>query len=1151
MFVGPGISKSSRSNAIIVSSTWLPWFCGCEHCIYGLAVAFCFGSKVFVFVCLHIPYEHHGHSLITAQGEIVNMLQTIQTKTCKKRKIHRENVKYIFGVDANQDLRLAEARSDDIQDIFKGVGASFVTPSNPNLTSHFKWDDHNCRCLIDWFAVSDSLFIDAIPIAEQNLDVCDVFDLQSLTSSNHFPLEMRLNLATCIAPPQIDVSRHLQLSGKLRVPKSWRPGEQTTKQLVDHIVPELDNIHNIHQLNNYGVQVAATLSKQSTNKQSNRYKHSDPESVKELIAQRNATKHAPTRASLSLRIFEARKEHNNMRLEDLCSKVAAQRWDARPEMNRLLASKKVSKRPVALRTPCDVQFPEDDQSQPMMQEEFVQYSKATDKHPEEDWPSIAQEFWGSVVGENLHSIEFHQKYLDNLYKQVVAIKMNQIQDNAEVQLFSDDLVKEGINLLGLHKANDDTGANAELLKALGQSSNIVSKITQLFNDRALAPPQDLITSSQAFNEHATFRSKATAATACDAVGWTRDGLSCLSHTFKGKGGFNGASKASQGFNIEQVSFNSASSNAEQYLFKSGAADSGDHVAVKGGKDKHIDMRDAHVKCSHRRGRDGDYNFCPGKPPLWFERVATGKREDGSVECQSIVRAQADHSMTSENKQIGNKQYETDSWHKQLCILIDKGPTTSSIEGLRPITILSIFLKLFLGILYRLIAPRMPFKGWYQHGGRKGFQCLEVVQALRILIEKSLEWALPLIILTIDIWKAFDSLHLSAVIAILDLYKVPILLRYAFLKEILASKELNMYYSGTGLGKVLANRGFRQGSPEASFLFALIICHLLDVLDKRWKRDDIGIRLRGWGGSSTAFSDWWSEHQFIFRGIQSHDHVQDLYLTSLGFLDDIYFVCSCFEQAQKMLNDVTLLFAQVGLRLNLGKIKWMRNKHCKGAENATLRVGQVLIPSVDSLVVLGSVICINGQENEAVRHRISRAWGVFHKWEHVLTSKAALSTRLSFWNKVVAPSLQWGIQTLRSPGLKSKSALVACQNLMIRKMMKIKRQSFGGHFEPWLDWHIRSLSSARDLAIKTNIEVLTSLQDKRSRWAGHVIRLGSKTAEPHICKLLVCWRPLKWWREQQVFNLIGFETIFHPFGWGQPRRWEGSLPEDWMKESFNQ
>ena len=165
----------------------------------------------------------------------------------------------------------------------------------------------------------------------------------------------------------------------------------------------------------------------------------------------------------------------------------------------------------------------------------------------------------------------------------------------------------------------------------------------------------------------------------------------------------------------------------------------------------------------------------------------------------------------------------------------------------------------------------------------------------------------------------------------------------------------------------------------------------------------------------------------------------------------------------------------------------------------------------------------------------------------MNSHARLSDRVAFWARVVLPSLSWGVQTLRAPTAKMASHLSACQNLMFRKMMKLKRRPQGNSIEPWVAWQQRSLAAARDLARKEQIEITHYTSEKRASWAGHLIRLGNQDGTPHVCKYVASWRPLRWWREQQFFNLISHDVLSHPFGWGFPRRWEGSFPANWMAD----
>ena len=192
--------------------------------------------------------------------------------------------------------------------------------------------------------------------------------------------------------------------------------------------------------------------------------------------------------------------------------------------------------------------------------------------------------------------------------------------------------------------------------------------------------------------------------------------------------------------------------------------------------------------------------------------------------------------------------------------------------------------------------------------------------------------------------------------------------------------------------------------------------------------------------------------------------------------------------------------------------------------------------------MGSLITDDISEKDAYAHRATKAWGVFHKWSHVLCCDAPLAVRLKFWRRVVEPSMLWGLQTCRTPTKKTLIAFAHIQHNMIRKMMKSKRQNH----ESWLDWHRRTLGLARDIARQHRMHVEQLLEVRRESWAGHLIRLGCKSGVVHAVKLVLAWRPLTWWRSQQIYNAVTLDApVLHPHDWGQPRRWEESLPIGWM------
>ena len=244
----------------------------------------------------------------------------------------------------------------------------------------------------------------------------------------------------------------------------------------------------------------------------------------------------------------------------------------------------------------------------------------------------------------------------------------------------------------------------------------------------------------------------------------------------------------------------------------------------------------------------------------------------------------------------------------------------------------------------------------------------------------------------------------------------------------------------------------------------------------------------------------------------------------------------------MLQEVSQTLATVGLRLNYTKLKWMANKYANLQPSDYLKLDNVYIPRVDNFEVLGCILSANISEKEAFAHRTQKTWNVFHKWAHILCCSAPLPARLKFWRKVVEPSMLWGLQTCRKPTGKMLSAVSHAQHSMVRKMMKTRKQPN----EQWLEWHRRTLGLARDVLVSHRMHVGQLLDISRERWAGHLIRLGNKSGDVHVVKFILAWRPLKWWRSQQLYNAVTLEPpVLHPSDWGLPRRWEESLQADWM------
>ena len=403
-------------------------------------------------------------------------------------------------------------------------------------------------------------------------------------------------------------------------------------------------------------------------------------------------------------------------------------------------------------------------------------------------------------------------------------------------------------------------------------------------------------------------------------------------------------------------------------------------------------------------------------------------------------------------------------------------------------------------------------------------------------------------------KAFDSLSMIAFIELMDSLQktLPIRLRYAFLKELFSERTVDFSFEGFTTNKVHMEKGIRQGACDSSMLFALIIAMVLGKLEVRCKAKGYGICFGKFGGNSFAFYDFFDAHFGHFLELD----IQDLHICALAFIDDLYLLCKNPREAQCMLDDLIHELTRLGLSINLDKSSWMCDKWSwTDWGNCKINFGcNVWKTPVDFLKVLGSISSFDGSEIAAIKHRISKAWGCFHKWQHILLATGTLQAKITFWLKTVWRSLNWGLQTTRKNEYLT-SLLSTTQKLMFRKMLRLKRHPIFGNddvkvgLEPWLQWQIRSMTRAGDEAKKHNVEMSKLMDLERHAWAGRVARLGFD-GTPHLAKYLVAWRSRFWWETQKWYNSLGWDPLKHAYPF-KPARWEDHLPINWLMQFVNE
>ena len=432
----------------------------------------------------------------------------------------------------------------------------------------------------------------------------------------------------------------------------------------------------------------------------------------------------------------------------------------------------------------------------------------------------------------------------------------------------------------------------------------------------------------------------------------------------------------------------------------------------------------------------------------------------------------------------------------------------------------------------LLMGHVAIGGFIQYGCRKHHQAAELIQVVRVCFEKATEWGKPALLLSLDLVKAFDKIKFKAILRWFKKQKIPLCLKYALLRELMVRRRISLYYRGTRMKDIYAFCGLRQGAPESSYIFACIIADALSQLSEKWRGEGKGLFLGAFGGESIAFHIWYSEY---LEHLRNYDP-ENLYVSCLAFLDDIYVLAESLHDLQSMLEDIAKVMLELGLELNVSKLKWLANRWADVDEQSHLIFEGNRVYASEGLKILGSWFCANLQERTTVTHRIHSAWACYARWSHILEARVPMKDKVALWALTCLRSLLWGLQTTRALRKKTAQKLLACQKYMFRRMAQVKRkpEQGTGRLEPWVDYHTFGIS------------VLDQLDGEKRKWVQHISRMGLDSKEPHLVKRLLLWRPRSWSIEQEIFNELGWSVVRRPEDLGRPLIFEKQFSSNWLR-----
>ena len=421
-----------------------------------------------------------------------------------------------------------------------------------------------------------------------------------------------------------------------------------------------------------------------------------------------------------------------------------------------------------------------------------------------------------------------------------------------------------------------------------------------------------------------------------------------------------------------------------------------------------------------------------------------------------------------------------SWKTTKMKLIFKKGCPELPKNYRPISIVPVLSKVFSMLLYgriaHLVERRMSEE---QFGFRKGRGCADSIHVLRMVVEKSTEWGLPLWMAALDVEKAFDRVHHA------DLFRT-LLAREVSARIVLT---LRNFYAGLHARVQLwlgaesrdfpLQRGVRQGDPLSTLLFNLVIRDVLEEVEAVWSR-------RGYG-TDVAREEGQKR------------------LTHVAFADDVTLIARSWLSLQRMIMTLRDALQRRGLTLHPSKCQVQTNDpgwNRRGSIPVGHGFAVEVLPEGKGLVVLGTVLALRDATQQEVPNRIAAGWRAFWSMKTLLLKKeASLKQRIRLFDATVSSCVLWCCQSWAIRSEESR-LLSSARRAMLRRMLGARRAPE----EDYVEWIQRSTHKAERIAEQVGARIWEKAHwSSKWAWAGHVVR---RPAEAWVYRT-TCWRDSRW------------------------------------------
>lgn len=388
------------------------------------------------------------------------------------------------------------------------------------------------------------------------------------------------------------------------------------------------------------------------------------------------------------------------------------------------------------------------------------------------------------------------------------------------------------------------------------------------------------------------------------------------------------------------------------------------------------------------------------------KTAKNRKATGPDEIPSEILKCLDVNGKQSLLSLFNKVYKTGiiptEWLKSTFVMIPKKGNSRKCSDYRTISLMSHVLKIFLRIIHSRVYGRIEEHiSETQFGFRNNLGTREALFCIQVLVQRCRDVDHPVFTCFIDFEKAFDRVKHDKLVKILQ--EVGIDDRdLQIIKNLYWNQQASVKIGQNTSETIAIRRGVRQGCIMSPLLFNLYSEYIFrEALDK------------------------------IEGGVK----VNGVNVNNLRYADDTVLLASSPEELQLLVDRVTNMCDEYGLKLNTKKTKLMTvSKH--PINPTAITAYGVALEQVDNVTYLGSNINNNWDMSKEIKLRIEKARAVFHRMKKVLCSRNInLELKLRLTRCYIFSTLLYGAEswTLTETLLKK---LQAFEMWVYRRLLRI-------------------------------------------------------------------------------------------------------------------